>query len=247
MGWRDLVIVVWIAVSLVPLIGCATPAPLVRLHPHDEDVVWVSGRAAVEREKRGVRVAAAFEHQHGRRLGLRIEIQNLTDEEMEISADDVTFVTCNNGPEEGCSKIKQVYDPEEVLTALDETSSREHASATNDRAFATPFLILSAIGDVASIPSRKYDGVRGLQTSAIAEQVRERDAQNDRTQEHLGSERQLWADVALRRNTLYPGRGVAGLVYMPVRPKARYLWLQVQAGDRPFTFCFRQETRRVRW
>jgi hypothetical protein len=244
---RDLAVVIWFATGVVVSIGCATPAPLVRLHPHAEEVVWVSGRAAVEQERDGVRVAAAFEHQHGKRLGVRIEVQNLTDEKMVISPDDVTFVTCKQGPNQDCSKIKMVYDPDEILTSLDEESSREEADAANDRAFATPLLILSAVGDVASIGSRRYNGTRGLQTHAIAAEIRDRDAELDRTQANIGNERQHWADVALRRNTLYPGRGVAGLVYVPVRPAARYVWLRIQAGDRPFTFCFRQETRRVKW
>ena len=66
------------------LFGCATPAPLVRLHPNTgEDVFWMSGRAAVKKQSGGVQVAAAFEHQLGKRLGLRVEVRNGTGERIE--------------------------------------------------------------------------------------------------------------------------------------------------------------------
>ena len=56
----------------------------------------------------------------------------------------------------------------------------------------------------------------------------------------------LWANVALRRSTVAPGHGVAGLVYLPIDLKARYLWIHVRAGGQTFPFGFRQTVRQIR-
>jgi hypothetical protein len=228
------------------LFGCATPAPLVRLHPNTgEDVFWMSGRAAVKKQSGGVQVAAAFEHQLGKRLGLRVEVRNGTGERIEINPDFISFVTCAGEDDSSCSDYKRVVDPEQVIESLDARRSREIADAADDRALNTAMVFLSAVGDVAEIASGKTSPTTGLQTDAIATRGDNAESNHHRALSDIAARRALWADAALRRSTLEPGDGVAGFVYIPYRKQARYVWLQVSTGDRDFTFCFRQTTRRV--
>ena len=60
----------------VSVAGCATPRPVVRLAPAGGEVTWVAGRAVLSKQQSGVRVAAAFEHQDGDTLAVRVEIAN---------------------------------------------------------------------------------------------------------------------------------------------------------------------------
>jgi hypothetical protein len=46
--------------------------------------------------------------------------------------------------------------------------------------------------------------------------------------------------AALRRTTLFPGQGLAGLVYVPVDETTTTLWLCMKAHDRSVWFPFQQ-------
>ena len=226
--------------------GCATPARLVRLEPRTgKDIVWVAGRAVVAKEKDGIRVATAFERQDGQLLAIRLEVENSTSAPIEVSPSRFTFATCPTVNTESCVGAYSVVDPEEAIQALDERQSREAASAKNQAAFDTSMVLLSAVGDVATIASGHADSTTGLTTVALAEQGEANVTQAEATQGSLESRRQVWSDVAFRRSTLAPGHGAGGLVYIPVEQSARYVWLWVHAGGQTFPFGFVQTVRRV--
>jgi hypothetical protein len=221
-------------------VGCALPEPLVRLNPRAPNVFWVAGRASVEKEDTGVRVAVAFEHQNGGLLGVRVEVKNQTDGAMDVKPQEFFYVTCGSDKVESCSQAKPEVDPEGVLAFLDSSASREQASAVNDQALLAPLLILSAVGDVASVASGHANGTTGLRTSAISQQMDSDAARHDSATASIGAQHNLWSNAALRRNTLLPGGGAAGLVYVPIEPNVRYLWLTVRAGGRMLPFGFEQ-------
>jgi hypothetical protein len=225
------------------LVGCVTPAPLVRLAPLGPNVAWVSGRAAVEKEETGVRVAAAFDQQDGNMLGLRVEVENLSEEKLEVTPTDFSYVVCTDEGNASCGAARRVVDPEGVLTTLDTQQSREHAAAVNDQAAMVPFLILGMIGDVGSIASGKGDPHSTETTAGIMEHDA---ARHDRSLMSISSQRQLWSNAAFRRTTLFPGKGAAGQVFIPIEPTARYIWVTIRAGGRRFPFCFHQTMTIVR-
>src|SRR4051812_49160936 len=103
--------------------GCATPQPLVRLTPANDPVVWVAGRATLSAEKEGIRAAAAFDHQDGSLLSFRVEIQNDTDEPLQIDPAHISFTCCATADQRSCQPRRGVIDPEQVLAALDEKRS----------------------------------------------------------------------------------------------------------------------------
>src|SRR5262249_47627979 len=78
-----------VALPVVTLVGCATPGPIVRLAPDASDVVWVAGRAVTSQEDRGVRVAAAFDHQASNLVAFRVEFENDTDQRIEVGPENV--------------------------------------------------------------------------------------------------------------------------------------------------------------
>ena len=128
----------------------------------------MSGRAAVKKQRGGVHVAAAFEHQLGKRLGLRVEVRNGSGERIEVNPDRFSFVTCAGEDDSSCSDYKGVIDPEEVIESLDARRSRVAADAADDRAFNTAMVFLSAVGDIAGAASGSSRGSDAHTTSPIA-------------------------------------------------------------------------------
>jgi hypothetical protein len=61
----------------------------------------------------------------------------------------------------------------------------------------------------------------------------------------IDAQQAIWSTAALRKTTLPPGRGTSGFVFIPIDPKAHYVWLQVYQGPRKFEFRFRQHTHPV--
>ncbi len=233
-----------IAFSL-PLVGCATPAPIVRLNPRSADVVWVGGRASVQAEKSGLHVATAFEHQDGRTVGLRLEIENGTDARIEVGPEDVTFTSCVDETVASCAPTHGIIDPEQMLAALDVAQSRGAAEAANSQALLGTLVLLSAVGDVASVAGGHAHASTGLRTAATADLMGSDAAARNSAQETIGLRRQLWSDQALRRNTLDPGQGTAGLVYLPIDLRAGYVWLHVRLAGALFQFRFEQVVTQI--
>jgi len=220
--------------------GCATPGPLVRLYPSLPNVVWVSGRASMTREEGGIRVAAAFDHQDGPNLGVRVEVENTTDGLLDVDPSAFTFTTCGGTAVASCAPTQAIIDPERVLAALDERQSRERADAANSQTALGALVILSAVGDVATVASGHADANTGNATVASAALMESDANARDSSLGSISMQQGIWANEALRRNTVFPGRGTGGRVYLPINLNAQYVWLHVKAGGRVFSFPFKQ-------
>jgi hypothetical protein len=62
----------------------------------------------------------------------------------------------------------------------------------------------------------------------------------------LAAQHEVWANVALRRNTLLPHTACAGLVYVPTDLDARSLWIGVRIAEgAAFPFPFAQTVTQV--
>jgi hypothetical protein len=222
--------------ALVP-VGCATPTPVVRLSPMTPGAVWVAGRSVEAQQRQGVRVAAAFDHQDGEAIVFRVEVANDGSKTVDVGPDAMTF---NTRAHNGWSAEALVADPEEMLANLDAAHGREVANAENDARLLTPLIFLSAVGDVASVASGQVDRGTGLRTTALSDQLDGSQLRHATRAQEIGAEKAMWLDVALRRTTLAPGQSAAGRVYIPLRPEAHFVRLNVWADDLAFTFVFRQ-------
>ena len=227
------------------LFGCATPQPIYRLEPNTRDVVWVSGRASLQQERAGIRVAAAFDQQHGDTYGVRVEIYNGSEERLEVGPHKIWFSSCSSAAVETCTTSLKVIDPERVLASLDAKQSVDRAAATNSQAVLGTLVLLSAVGDVAKVASGRADGTTGLHTMASASWMESDAANRNAGLSNLQAQRQVWANEALRRNSLFPAQGTGGDVFFPIEPQARFVWLQMRVGTQRFAFHFQQEVRDV--
>ena len=220
------------------LVGCATPAPIVRLNPDSANVFWVSGRPSVAMDNAGVRVAAAFEHQDGGNLSLRVEVLNQTPTRLEIGPQDITFAVCKSQLTTSCLPSQHVIDPEQMLNSLDVAQSRNTAEAANTAALDGTLTILAAVGDVSS-----HHG--GGDTAVAVDNMQANAASYDSAQAGITFQQRLWANKALRRNTLDPGQGTSGLVFVPIYMQAGFVWLQVTVAGHVFPFHFAQTVTQV--
>jgi hypothetical protein len=224
----------------VSAVGCATPAPLVRLYPSSPAVVWVSGRAAVTREQGGVRVAVAFDRQDGGRLGLRVEVSNGTEANLEVDPSKFTFTDCRTSNLKSCAPTRNVIDPEAMLAALDFKQANEQADAVNSQVLLGTLAVVSVVGDVAAAAGGHPNANAGLGTVAALGVAQSAEAQSDSTLASIAVQQRIWSDEALRRNTLFPGQGTGGRVYVPIYPEAGVVWLHVRVAEHVFSIPFRQ-------
>jgi hypothetical protein len=222
------------------LLGCATPGPLVRLHPKAGDVVWVAGRATVTRADLGMRVAVAFDHQDGSTLGIRVEVENQTEANLDVDPREFTYTTCRSLQPSSCSVTTRVIDPERVLLTLDERRSRERATAANRQAMAGSLVILNAVADTATIASGRADRHTGSGTVAAATMMQTDAIVRESRLSSISVQQAIWTNEALRRNTLFPGHGTAGRVYLPIDVDAGIVWFHVRTGGHVFSFPFQQ-------
>jgi hypothetical protein len=227
------------------LFGCATPAPIYRLDPRTPDVIWVGGRASVQQERGGIRVAAAFERQQGDSLALRVEIQNGSESRLEIGPQKMWHSPCSSPAVESCRSSERVIDPEAVLAKIDEKQSVDRAAASNSQAALGTLVILSAVTDAASVGSGTADGTTGFQTVSTAHAMSRDAARRSVGLASLEQQRQAWSNEALRRNTLFPGQGTSGIVFVPIFPDARFVWVQMRVGSERFAFHFEQNVRAI--
>lgn len=227
------------------LFGCATPQSIYRLKPRGEDVMWVGGRPSLQREVDGIRVAAAFDQQDGERLGLRVEVQNGSDQPIEVGPREIWFSACRSTAVETCTSSLKVVDPERVLAALDDEQSRQTAAAKNSQAGLGALVLLSAFADLATVASGKANRNTGLLTASSAGLANDDAAARNSELASIEVQRQLWANQTLRRNTLLPGQGTSGEVFIPIYPDANYVWLQLRIGGRRFSFHFEQWVKHV--
>jgi hypothetical protein len=239
MYWSDRWVSCWL-VTTAMVVGCATPAPLVRLNPDGADIIWVAGRASVQKAETDVRVAAAFEHQDGSTLALRVEIQNLSADRLEVDPQGITFSPCRTLAVSSCVPSQHVIDPEQMLAALETGDARAVADAANTQVFLGTLTLLGAVGDVAATASGHANSRTGTGTALAVAAMNDNAAAADSAHASIAAQREIWSDQALRRNSLFPGQGTSGLVYVPINVQAGFVWLQVTVGGRTFPFHFAQ-------
>lgn len=171
-------------------------------------------------------------------MALRVEIENRTTDRLEVSPQEITFSVCSGLKVGSCAPSQRVIDPEQVLTALAVVQSRGAAEASNTQALYGTLVLLSAVGDVASAAHGRPSTGSGTLVAASA--MEGAAAAQNSAQASIAVQQQIWSDLALRRNSLFPGQGTSGLVYLPINYQARYIWLQITVAGRLFPFHFAQ-------
>ena len=80
----------------------------------------------------------------------------------------------------------------------------------------------------------------GNSTIASASLMQSDAAVHDSRLASISVQRSTWSNEALRRNTLLPGQGTGGRVYLPINLNAGVVWLHVRTNGQAFSFPFQQ-------
>jgi len=106
-------------------------------------------------------------------------------------------------------------------------------------------VILNAVGDVATIASGRADQNTGAGTVAAGSMMQTAAIAGETRRLSLAHQQAIWSNEALRHNTLFPGSGTGGRVYVPIDLDAGVVWLHVRTGGRVFSFPFQQTVTQV--
>jgi hypothetical protein len=222
------------------LSGCFTPAPVIRLTPDMPGVVWQDGRAIVASERPGLRVAVAFEEATDQ-IAMRVELQNTSEHQLDVDPSKMLYRTCTEP--NACTLPMSVIDPEQVLIELDQARASEQAAQANDATVGAVFVLLNATASVAAVASGDTrQASRSLRDGAeVAARTDESIDRHEANIAGIEGTRYKWSAVAMRRTTLFPGKSMAGFVYLPIDPNANLVWLSVRVHGQDNWFSFKQQ------
>jgi hypothetical protein len=234
--------------TTLTLSGCVMPEPVLRLTPLNENVVWRDGRAAQIKEGAPARVAVAFEQEAtlaSRRLvGFRVEIQNVSDKPFLVNPMGFYYAACVTAPNgtRKCQPSHLAVNPEQVLLDLDLQHSRRQADVANEAALGTALLFLDLATATASLASSGHHRatVPLAGAAAAGASVSATYARGEAEATDYELQRSDWSSTALRKTTLLPGEGVAGVVFIDRQLDAGQIILAVRFDDHVLDFPFRQ-------
>jgi hypothetical protein len=194
----------------------------------------------------------AFVREQGDCIAFRVELENLSDKPIVVDPARFYYRTCwlKGAPaSRSCGSSRYVKNPEQVLLALDMAHSRQIASAANDEALLGALLLLEVGAGVASAAGGHGQGsthalIAADGTADLLHAVEQRGHHQVSAYE---LERSNWSSAALRKSTLLPGNGVAGLVFIDKDPSASEVSLHIRSGDDVLPFPFDQTAHQVRF
>jgi hypothetical protein len=238
------------------LAGCFVPEPVLRLRPLSHEVVWSGGRAAQVRENAFARVAVAFEREWtlaGRPLvGFRVEVQNVSASPFLVVPARFYYAACSrsaNGRSRPCLPSHPAVNPEQVLLDLDMAHARTQASVANEEALGGALLFLNLAAGMANVASgnRRGAGAALAGAAVSSSMMSSASAEGNAESANYESARSNWSDTTLRKTTLLPGQGAAGIVFIDRQLDAREIVLAVRIDHEALDFPFEQIRYDQRW
>jgi hypothetical protein len=233
-------IILLVVIVVASAFGCATPQPVVRLQPTSPDVVWRSGRAIVSQQTTDLKVAVAFERMAEQRLVFRVELQNLGPQRRDVGPHQMVYRTCVKPP--SCGPRRNVIDPEQRLLALDVARSRTRASQQDSAGLGAALLMLNAVATVGAVAAGEGEQAAHLASDGLllAQGTSQSIERHDQQIASIEADKLDWAASALRRTTLGPEQGIAGMVNLPLNLEATRIWLGVTIDGTTLWFGFEQ-------
>ena len=244
---RSILLVVSLATTA--LAGCFAPEPVLRLRPLLHEVVWSEGRAAQVKENAVARVAVAFEREWtlaGRPMvGFRVEIQNVSTDPFLVVPPRFYYAACSgsaNGKVRACQPSHPAVNPEQILLNLDIEHARNQAGEANEETLGGALLFLDLAAGMANAAKGTPRGAGVALTGAAVSSsiLSSASAEGAAESANYESARSAWSDTALRKTTVLPGQGAAGIVFIDRQLDAREIVLAVRIDNETLDFPFEQ-------
>ncbi len=219
------------------LSSCAPTVTTYQLKPVSGDVTMIDGRSVTKAEQNGVGVVASFEREDLEFVTLDIEIKNYTNQPIEVTPADFRLVALGaardtlSDPQNPALPFNRVAaDPSYEAGRMGFKRKQEEKRLNRAKIFNTILMVAAVASDVSSSANsrsyREYANnrvVHGLAYQGLAvKRAIDYGTFSNRMQRY-DYEEYRWRELALRANTLAPGKSVRGFVYLPKVQGARYL------------------------
>jgi hypothetical protein len=242
--------------ATIALAGCIAPEPVLRLSPLSHEVVWSEGRAAQVKGNAVARVAVAFEREwtlaNRPLVGFRVEIQNVSADPFLVVPSRFYYAVCSrpaDGKGRACLPSHPAVNPEQVLLDLDMEHARKQAGAANEEALGGALFFLNLAAGMANVANGNRRGLGAAAAGAAVSSsiISSASAEGEAENANYESARSNWSDTALRKTTVLPGQGAAGIVFIDRQLDAREIVLAVRIDDKALDFPFEQIRYDQRW
>jgi hypothetical protein len=234
-------------VLLAALLPACAPHPVYRLSADEADVsFWDAGRAYLFAEADGVAAEVSYELTTEEGHVFDVGFANRGETVLVIDPADVAAQMLA-GEDAPMGEPLAAHDPERVMLDLDLEASAREASNRTSRLVEGIGAGISLAAATVEVSSAETDDEAADATAryAIDESARvgrvlleERDHELD--QQAIATDRDWWANAALRRSTLMPGQTVRGWVLVPLDPDAEWVEVYVPLRSETARFRFRQ-------
>lgn len=234
---------------LIFLSSCATPNPVVRLVPKENQTTWEQGKQFVSYQKNDFTIHCAYHGIDSKYLIFDVEVINNSPEDFLLAPEQFVMYT-DSGKWDPISN-QLVYstfpikaaDPEHELLKLEMQESVTIAKMKNNQTAAAvvaiaaiPVIAAAAISDANDSKNNEDDEDDVSRTEVAATTtVVTLDAINDGQANHLynmgtiSDNQNVWQQYALRKTTLGLGESLRGLIYFPKPNLELYKDLRIEA------------------
>ncbi|MFN7119258.1 MAG: hypothetical protein ACK4TA_20835 [Saprospiraceae bacterium] len=231
-------------ISLLFLLGCATPQPVSRLYPIEQSGTkkWSYGNEMITLSaENGMEVSAAFRGSNPNSLIFEVQIRNRSGLPVLVSPEKFYYEMLAIDTARILGTPVFAIDPEKNLLEMDIAESRMRAQAQNE----TTAELIAITTDILDNVTTKNE-TEAQQQQKWAEQ-NARSAEYESSQANyniqfrsLDEERSYWLNHVIRRNTLENGYEMRGSVFLPRSNQARFIRLNVVLENKIFPFTFWQ-------
>lgn len=234
--------------ALLTLVGCSTPAPIVKLSPSPADAkeYWKMGQHFVFATNKNVWFDCAFNCIDGDVAVYDVKITNESD--TAVLVDPALFEQKVFQADTVVLAEDHANDPEEVLTRLKLNENLAASQAKNSTIFSIGSTILSAGAFLAVVASNqragdKFESLNNIVTTHNLVQAATVAANEDANirRDQNWTRRKMLNEAFLRKTTLPRGTYIDGEVHFPYYKKANWYDLTFQVGNAKAYFYFKQE------
>ncbi len=229
-----------LSLTVLFITACSTQI-IFKADPLDQKDIY-NGREIVTKETDEAVISVEFDGQSGNDFVFYVEIENRSDEPIEINPKDVFAEAVEKDLKKIDERFQPLWaaDPEMVLGRIDKEKEGRKTMYSVTTGLNAAFTLLSIFGTLSDKDTR-HDVHKVVHDVVVwaNNQVREEIDYNE-SMKSLESQRKFWKNEALNYTELKKNERVGGLIFIQLNPKINYIRLVVPVGNTDFEFCYKQ-------
>lgn len=222
-----------ILLPLFVLLNCASPAPISKLKPTDENsFFWQNGREVMSQYQDSVLVEVAFRNTYDGFFVFDVTIANESERQIIIDPRDFQYMpVMSNGD---TLRYIPASDPESKILEKEMKISKLEAERKNQIRKAIVWGTLELVDDIVSEEDHdeyedeiEYATYRNTEMTEIA-----------LSKLDVKEQKNYWENQALRKTTVFPEYFISGKIHLKSLKKAKKIILQFYLDGRIFEFDY---------